>query len=53
MKINGLLPDPFALTEGVCQGRLLSMLLYIIAPEVLASFINANKRITGMQIGGH
>ena len=29
------------------------MLLYIIAAEVLASFINANKRIKGVQIGGH
>ena len=29
------------------------MLLYIIAAEVLASFINANKRIKGIQIGDH
>ena len=29
------------------------MLLYIIAAEVLASFINANKRIKGIQIGDY
>ena len=29
------------------------MLLYIIAAEVLASFINVNKRIKGIQIGDH
>ena len=29
------------------------MLLYIIAAEVLASFINANKKIKGIQIGDH
>ena len=29
------------------------MLLYIIAPEVLASFINTNKRIKEIQIGDH
>ena len=49
IKINGLLSDPFTLTQEVCQGCLFSMLLYIIAAEVLASFINANKRIKGIQ----
>ena len=29
------------------------MLLYIVAAEVLASFINANKRIKGIQTGDH
>ena len=29
------------------------MLLYIIAAEVLASFINVNERIKGIQIGDH
>ena len=53
IKINGLLSDPFTLTREVCQGCLFSMLLYIIAAEVLASFINANKRIEEIQIGGH
>ena len=53
IKINGLLSDPFTLTQEVCQGCLFSMLLYIIAAEVLASFINANKRIKGIQIGDH
>ena len=52
-KINDLLSDPFTLTQGVCQGWLLSMLLYIISAEVLASFINAYKRIKGIQIGNH
>ena len=53
IKINGLLSDPFTLTREVCQGCLFSMLLYIIVAEVLASFINANKRIKGIQIGDH
>ena len=29
------------------------VLLYIIAAEALASFINTNKRIKGIQIGHH
>ena len=29
------------------------MLLYIIAAEVLVSFINSNKMIKGIQIGNH
>ena len=53
IKISGLLPDPFTLTWGVCQGCLFSVLLYIIGAEVLASFINANKRIKGIQVGDH
>ena len=37
----------------MCVGQwcLLSMLLYNIAAEVLASLINADKRIKGIQIG--
>ena len=35
----------------VCQGCLLSMLLYNIAAEVFANLINADKRIKGIQIG--
>ena len=50
--MNGLLSDPFTLTQ-VCQGCLFSMLLYIIATEVLASFINVSKRIKEIQIGDH
>ena len=46
-------PDPFALIQEVCQGYLFSMLLYIIMAEVLASFIDANKMIKGIQIGDH
>ena len=45
--------DPFILTRGVCQVHLFSMLLFITVTEVLASFINANKRIKGIQIGDH
>ena len=37
----------------VCQGCLLSMLLYNIAAEVFANLINADKRIKGIQIGDH
>ena len=53
IKINGFLTDPFTLTQGVCQGCLFSMLLYILVAEVLGSFINVNKRIKGIQIRGH
>ena len=53
VKINVLVSDPFTLTQEVCQVYLFSMLLYIIAPEVLVTFINANKRIKGIQIGDH
>ena len=53
IKINGLLSDTFTLTRDVYQGFLFSMLSYIIATEVLASFINANKSIKGIQIGDH
>ena len=35
----------------VCQVCLLSMLLYIIEIEVLASFINTDEMIKGIQIG--
>ena len=51
IKINGLLSDPFTLSRGVCQGCPLSMLLYIIAAEVLANFVIADKRVKGVQIG--
>ena len=37
----------------VWQGCLLSMLLYIIATEVLANLINTDKMIKGIQIGDH
>ena len=53
IKINGLLLDPFTLTEEFLQGWLFPMLLYIISAEVLASFINVNKWIRGIQIGDY
>ena len=37
----------------VCQGCLLSMLLYIIAIEGLDNFINTDKMIKGIQIGDY
>ena len=37
----------------VRQGCLLSMLLCIIAIEVLANFINTDEMIKGIQIGDH
>ena len=37
----------------VRQGCLLSMLLYIIAIEVLVNFINTDKMIKGIQIADH
>ena len=41
-KTNGLLSDPLILVSQSC---LLSMLLYNIVVEVLANFINTDKRI--------
>ena len=37
----------------VRQGCLLSMLLYIVATEVLANFINTDQMIKGIQLGDH
>ena len=51
--INGLLSDPFTLMQGVRQGCPLSSVLYIRAAEVFANFIDADKRIKGVQIGDH
>ena len=53
IEINGPLSDPFTLMQKVCQECLFSMFLFIIAAEVLASFINVNKRIKGIQIGDY
>ena len=53
MKINDFLSCPFNLTRGVCHGCLFSMLLYTITAELLASFIDANKKIKGILIGDH
>ena len=39
--------------QGVRQGCPLLSVLYIRAPEVLANFIDADKRIKGVQIGDH
>ena len=51
IKINGPLSDPFIFMQGVCQGFPLSLVLYIMADEVLANFIDAKKRMNGVQIG--
>ena len=52
IKINCLLS--YHLTPlWVHQDCLLSILLYNIAAEALANFINADKWIKGIQIGGH
>ena len=53
IKINGLLSDSFTLMQRARQGCPLSSVLYIRAAEVLASFIDADKRIKGVQIGDH
>ena len=39
--------------QGVRQGCPLSLVLHIMAAEVLANFIDANKSIKGVQIGNH
>ena len=53
IKINGLLSDPFTLTQKICQCCFFPMLFYIIAAKVIVSFINANKIVKGIQIGEH
>ena len=52
IKINGLQSDPLTIML-VNQGCLLSMLLYIIAIEALANFVNTDKMMKGTQIGDH
>ena len=39
--------------QGVHHGCPLSLVLYIMAAEVLANFIDADKRMKGVQIGDH
>ena len=53
IKINGLLSDSITLTQGVRQGFPLSLVLYIIAAELLANFTDAKKRMKGVQIEDH
>ena len=48
-----LLSESFSLIQRVYQGCPLSILLYILSTEVLAIFIDVNKRIKGVEIGGH
>ena len=50
IKVNGILSDSFSLFQRFCQGCPLSMLLWIIAVEVLAIFIDADTRIKGIPI---
>ena len=47
IKTNGLLSDLLTLML-VRQGCLLSMLLYNVVTEILASFTHAEKRIKGI-----
>ena len=47
IKIDG---HRFTLMRGMNQKFPLSMLLYIVATEVLANFNDADKRIKGIQI---
>ena len=53
IKINGLLSDPFTQMRRVHQGCPLSMLLSITAADILANFIDTDKRIKVIQIGDH
>ena len=39
--------------QGVPQGCPLSLVLYVMAVEVLANFIDTDKRIKGVLIGDH
>ena len=55
IRINGLLSDPFTLMQERERQRfpLSSVLYYIRADGVLVNFIDADKRIKGVQIGDH
>ena len=53
IKINGLLSDCFTIIQGFRQGCPLSVLLCIIAAEILAIFIDVDTRIKDVQIGDH
>ena len=39
--------------QGICQRCPLSLVLSVLAAEVLANSIDADKRIKGIQIGDH
>ena len=39
--------------QGICQRCPLSLVLSVLAAEVLAHSIDADKRIKGIQIGDH
>ena len=39
--------------QGICQRYPLSLVLSVIAAEVLTNSIDADKRIKGIQIGNH
>ena len=52
-KVNDLLSDPLTLMRGVRKGYPLSMLLSVNAIDILPNFIDADKRIKRIQIGGH
>ena len=52
-KINGLLSDFFNPYIRSLTGFFIVILLYITVVEVLAIFINADRRIKGVQIGDH
>ena len=53
IKINVPLSDPFTLMQEVHHGCPLSLELYIMEAEVLANFIDADKRMKGVKIGDH
>ena len=53
IKINDLLSEYFTLIQGFHQGCPFSMLLCIIAAEVLTILIHADSRIKSIQIGDH
>ena len=53
MKINGLLPNPFALLMLVIlQDYPLFMFLYVLATKVITHFSDNEKRLTRSWVGG-
>ena len=50
IKLNGFLSAPIFPKRGVRQGCPISMILYVLQAEIIASFIRTNKNITGIKV---
>jgi hypothetical protein len=50
VQVNGEKTDPIEITRSVRQGCPLSMLLYVIAIEILSIRVNKNQEIVGINV---